>query len=68
MRPFRGYNEGSMSKWAAIRAVLKIYKWRLLLLALAVLLAVVARNYTIAEGDNAQPPGGGIPNPNIDPL
>jgi hypothetical protein len=57
-----------MSRWAAIRAVLKIYKWRLLLLALAVLLAVVARNYTIAEGDYAQPPGGGAPDPNIDPL
>ena len=57
-----------MSRWAAIRAVLKIYKWRLLLLALAVLLAVIARNYTIAEGDDVQPPGGGIPNPDIDPL
>jgi hypothetical protein len=57
-----------MSKWAAIRAVLKIYKWRLLFLALAVLLAVIARNYTIAEGDDVQPPGGGAPDPNIDPL
>jgi hypothetical protein len=57
-----------MSRWAAIRAVLKIYQWRLLLLALAVLLAVIARNYTIAEGDNVRPPGGGAPNPNIDPL
>jgi len=56
-----------MSRWAAIRAVLKIYKWRLLLLALAVLLAMIARNYTIAD-DYAQPPGGGAPNPNIDPL
>jgi hypothetical protein len=57
-----------MSRWAAIRAVLKIYKWRLLLLALAVLLAVIAKNYTIAEGDNVRPPGGGAPNPDIDPL
>jgi hypothetical protein len=67
MRPFKGYNKGSMSRWAAIQAVLKIYKWRLLLLALAVLLAAIARNYTIA-GDYARPSGGGAPNPNIDPL
>jgi hypothetical protein len=63
MRPFRGYNEGSMSKWAAIRAVLKIYKWRLILLVFAAIAALFVKNI-IAAGA----PPGGAPNPNIDPL
>ena len=43
---------------------MKIYKWKLLLLALTVLVALVAKNY-IAD---AEPIGGGAPDPNIDPL
>jgi hypothetical protein len=53
-----------MSKRSAVWAALKIYKWKLLFLALTVLIALVAKNY-IAD---AKPVGGGAPNPNIDPL
>jgi hypothetical protein len=53
-----------MSKRSAVWAALKIYKWKLLFLALTVLIALVAKNY-IAD---AKPVGGGIPNPDIDPL
>jgi len=53
-----------MSKKSAVWAVLKIYKWKLLLLALTVFVALVAKNY-IAD---AKPVGGGAPNPDIDPL
>jgi hypothetical protein len=62
MRPFRGY-EGSMSKWAAIRAVLKIHKWNLILLAIAIVAALFTKSIVAANK-----PTGGAPNPNIDPL
>jgi hypothetical protein len=52
-----------MSKWAAIRAVLKIYKWKFILLAIAVVAALFARNIIAADK-----PTGGAPNPNIDPM
>jgi len=52
-----------MSKWAAIRAVLKIYKWRLILLVFAAIAALFVKNI-IAAGA----PPGGAPNPDIDPL
>jgi len=54
-----------MNRKSVIWAVLKLYKWRLLLLALAILTALIIKNYTIAD---AKPSGGGAPNPNIDPL
>jgi len=53
-----------MSKRSVIWAVLKIYKWKFLLLALTALVVLVAKNY-IAD---AKPEGGGAPNPDIDPL
>jgi hypothetical protein len=52
-----------MSKWAAIRAVLKIYKWRLVLLAFAAVAALFVKNIIAADA-----PPGGMPDPNIDPL
>jgi hypothetical protein len=63
MRPFRGYNEGSMSKWAAIRAVLKIYRWKLIVFVVAVITALLVKNITAADA-----PPGGAPNPDIDPM
>jgi len=53
-----------MSKRSAVWAALKIYKWKLLLLVLTALVVLVAKNY-IAD---AKPVGGGLPDPNIDPL
>lgn len=52
-----------MNKKAAILTVLRLYKWRLLLLALTTLIALVAKNYIAG----ARPPGG-APDPDIDPL
>jgi len=52
-----------MSKRSAVWAVLKIYKWKLLFLALAVVVAVFTKNIVAADK-----PVGGAPNPNIDPL
>jgi hypothetical protein len=63
MRPFRNYNEGSMSKWAAIRAVLKIYRWKLIVFVVAVITALLVKNITAADA-----PPGGAPNPDIDPM
>jgi len=53
-----------MSKRSAVWVALKIYKWKLLFLALSVLIALAAKNY-IAD---AKPVGGGLPDPDIDPL
>jgi hypothetical protein len=52
-----------MSRWAAIRAVLKIYKWNLILLAIAIVAALFTKSIVAADK-----PTGGAPNPNIDPL
>jgi hypothetical protein len=52
-----------MSKWAAIRAVLKIYRWKLIMLVVAVIAALFVKNITAAGA-----PPGGAPDPNIDPM
>ena len=52
-----------MNKRSAVWAVLKIYKWRLLLIVLTVVVAVFTKNIIAADK-----PVGGAPNPDIDPL
>jgi len=52
-----------MSKWAAIRAVLKIYRWKLIVFVVAVITALLVKNITAADA-----PPGGAPNPDIDPM
>jgi len=52
-----------MSKRSAVWAALKIYKWKFLLLALAIITAVFIKNVVATDK-----PVGGAPNPDIDPL
>lgn len=50
----------------AIKVVVKLYKWRILALALALIFLLFSRGSVIAE--YVKPPPGSAPAPNIDPL
>lgn len=56
-----------MKNWATtIKVALRLYKWKLLALALALVILLYTRGSVIAE--SVKPPPGSAPNPNIDPL
>lgn len=56
----------SMRRLAKFKVIVKLYKWRLLLLALTLTLLLIARGNTVIEA--AKLPPGSVPTPDIDPL
>jgi len=53
-----------VSRRNAVWALVRIYKWKLLLIALTAIIAVILKS-TFAD---TQLPPGSVPTPNIDPL
>lgn len=57
-----------MKNWATtIKLAVKLYKWRLLMLALTLAILLVTKGNILAD-EQAKPPPGSVPTPNIDPL
>jgi len=57
-----------MKNWAkTIKTVIRLYKWRLVTIVLALAILIISRNHAIAT-KTVEPPPGSAPAPNIDPL
>jgi len=50
-----------------IKTAIRLYKWRLLTLILALTILIISKNYAIAT-ETVEPPPGSAPAPDIDPL
>lgn len=55
-----------MKRVNVIKAILKMYKWKLLTLALALAILLITKGNNIVGATNLPP--GSVPTPNIDPL
>ncbi|MEM2592796.1 MAG: hypothetical protein QXI60_09435 [Thermofilaceae archaeon] len=57
-----------MKNWTRmIKTAIRLYKWRLLTLILALTILIISKNYAIAT-ETVEPPPGSAPAPDIDPL